>query len=486
MSEVVHGARARRLFGSAGILVGGQLLGKLASLLAFYLLAGRVESKTYGLYFYALSIGSAWSVLANFQLKAPLLRELTRDDHDSRTVIGQVLAFRLLVGLLVASLAGSWGWLHFTSPRERWIFELLLAANLLIALAATFEEALHAREAFRPAALATLLQGLTVSGGIILGVVVGRPVAWAVGSQVAGALLLCGLTWSMARRLYGHRMLRLAWDPTLLRSMVRLALGVAVGAQIGAWYGRIDLIFVERWLTESQLGQYSVPLRALDVAMGAAMTLGVAMLPMLARAQAAGLDALVPRLTTVLRFGLLLFLPAAGLVSMLAPELIGLFPAEYAAGDQALRLLIWILPAVFCETMLHWVLFFCDRGWQPALTLALALGVNAAGCAWLVPRYELAGAATARLAAELSIVALSAVLVHRLVPLRWLGLVGKPLTMTCAMAAAWAACPGQAVVRALVGLAAYAVAGLMLRPLEAREWALVKGLVGRGDVTAPA
>lgn len=481
MSEVVHGARARRLFGSAGILVGGQLLGKLASLVAFYLLAGRVESKTYGLYFYALSIGSAWAVLANFQLKAPLLRELTRDDHDSRTVIGQVLTFRLLACLLVAALAGTWGWVHFTTLRERMIFELLLAANLLIALAATFEEALHARESFRPAALATLLQGLTVSAGIIVGVVIGRPVAWAVGAQVAGALLLFGSTWFLARRLYGHPVLRLAWDPALVKSMVGLAIGVAVGAQIGAWYGRIDLIFVERWLTETQLGQYSVPLRALDVAMGAAMTLGVAMLPMLARAQAAGLEALVPRLTTVLRFGLLLFLPCAGLVSMLAPELIGLFPAEYAAGDVALRILIWVVPAVFCETMLHWVLFFCERGWQPAITLATALVVNAVGCALLVPRHELAGAAAARLAAELSIVALSAALVHRLVPLRWLGLVGKPLIMACAMAAAWVACPGSGLVRAGVGLVAYGLAGLLLRPLEPREWALVRGMIRRDN-----
>lgn len=479
MSEVVHGARARRLFGSAGILVAGQLLGKLASLVAFYLLAGRVESKTYGLYFYALSIGSAWAVLANFQLKAPLLRELTRADHDSRTVVGQVLAFRLAACLLVTALAGGWGWLHFSSLRERLIFELLLAANLLMAVAATFEESLHAREAFRPAALATLLQGLTVSGGIIVGVVVGRPVAWAVGAQVAGAVLFCGLTWYLARRLFGHPILRPTWDAALLRSMLRLAVGVAVGAQIGAWYGRIDLIFVERWLSETQLGQYSVPLRALDVAMGAAMTLGVAMLPMLARAQAAGLEALVPRLTTVLRFGLLCFLPAAGLVSMLAPELIGLFPAEYAAGAPALRLLIWVVPAVFCETMLHWVLFFCNRGWQPAITLAAALAVNTAGCAWLVPRYELAGAATARLAAELSIVLLSGLLVHRLVPLRWLGLVGKPLLMAAAMAVAWACCPGAALVRAAAGLLAYLVAGLLLRPLEPREWALVNGLLRR-------
>jgi O-antigen/teichoic acid export membrane protein len=273
--------------------------------------------------------------------------------------------------------------------------------------------------------------------------------------------------------------------------MLKLAIGVAVGAQIGAWYGRVDLIFVERALSATQLGQYSVPLRALDVAMGAAMTLGVAMLPMLARAQAAGLDALVPRLTTVLRFGLLLFLPAAGLVSMLAPELIGLFPVEYAAGDVALRILIWVVPAVFCETMLHWVLFFCGRGWQPAITLAIALAVNTLGCALLVPRLELAGAATARLTAELSIVVISAILVHRVAPLRWLGLVGKPLLMAAVMAAGWLACPGSSVMRAIAALFAYGLAGLLIRPLELREWALVKGMIRRqpeaaSDLMPPA
>ncbi len=475
--SVTHGDRARRLISNTAILAAAQAVVRIASLVAFPLLTNSVEAKTYGVYLYAMAIAAAWAVLANFQLKAPLLRHLTREGEPPGQVVGQVLTLRVLMSLVVLVPTTAWCCRHFPTTRERLIFEILLLANLIQACAATFDEAIQSREAFRQSALAAVLQGLTVSGGIIVGVLLGRPIVWAVGAQFVGACLLFGLTGWFARRVIGQPVLRLCWSRELAADMVKLAIGVAVGAQIGAWYGRVDLIAVEHLLGATCVGQYGVAFRAIEVVMAGAMTLHMAVLPMLARAQAAGNEALAPRLLTVLRFGLLLFIPGCALVSCWSPQIIALFKPEYAVAAGPLAVLIWVVPLVFVGAVLHWVLFFHARAWQPSLTLAAALGLNLALCALLVPRHGPLGAAAARTTAEASIVLLSALLVQRLTPVDWRGLLTKPLLMALGLTATWlltAMLPWW--LRGLLALAAYALTGAALQPLEPREWEMVKGL----------
>ncbi|MCC7494619.1 MAG: lipopolysaccharide biosynthesis protein [Fimbriimonadaceae bacterium] len=473
MSEVTHGARARRLLEHTAVLAAAQAVVRIAGLVAFPLLTWAVEPKTFGLYTYALQIAAAWAVLANFQLKAPLLRAVTADE-DPAAAIGQVLALRLLLALLVAAGTAVWCAAKFATPRERWIFELLLAAALLQQLAATFDEALQAREAFRSSAAAAVVQGLLVSGGIILGVQLGRPIVWAVGAQMVGALVWLLLCWRLAERTYGQPLRRAVWSTVRARAMLTLALGVAVSAQLGAWYGRADLIAVERLRGQHELGVYAVPYRALDVVMAGTMVLHTALLPMLARAQAAGPEALLPRLHTVLRFGLLLWLPVGLLISGAAPWIVRLFRPDYAAASAPLALLIWVAPLVFCGAVLHWVLIFAGRPWWPTLTLAVAWALNSGLCAGLVPRWGLLGAAAARVTAEGAIVLLSGALLSRLLVVGWWRLLAPLALLAAAPAALWLLLPLSPGPRLAACLAAYAGAVALVRPLEPREWAMLR------------
>lgn len=477
MSEPVHGPAARRLLGNTAVLAAGQAVVRVASLIAFPLLTNSVEPKTYALYLYALQLAAAWAVLANFQLKAPLLRELTQPDGRRGETVAQVLTLRLTFSALVLLPTTLWCLHHFVTPRERTVFMLLLAANLCLAVGATFDEALQALEAFRLSALTAVAQGLTVSGGIIVGVLVGRPIAWAVGAQVVGAVVSLVLGAWFARRLIGEPLWRWRWSSTHVRELLRLAVGVAAAAQIGAWYGRLDLIFVERLMSETRLGQYGVAYRAVEVAMAGAMTVHTALLPMLGRAQAAGREALAPRLVTVLRIGLLLFVPFCTLVSCLSPVIMLIFKPDYAPAAGPLRILIWMTLIVFVNAVLHWVLYFHQRPWRPFAALVVGLVVNLALCQVLIPRHGLTGAAAARTAAELAIFGLTVFQLRPFVPIPWPKLLFKPALLAALMLGAWHLHPaGPWWLRALLSLAAYLLGLKLLQPLEPREADLLKSL----------
>ena len=477
---VRHGGRARRLLTDTALLAGSQVIVRLASVVAFLALTRSIEPNTYGLYQLALLVANSWAVLTNFSLRVPLVQSLAREPERAGELVGQVLALRLSFSILSLLGGAAWGLWTFHTARERILFGLLLWAAVQSTVAATFDDTLQGREWFKASAWCGLLQGLTVSFGTLLGVAVGRPLAFAVGSQVVASVLFAVSTWLIARRATGEPLRRLIWSRALASAMCKLAVGVAVAGWIGAWYGCVDMLAVQRMVrlgwAPAALGHYSVASNGFGLAVTAVLAVQAALTPMLARAVAAGEEALRPRLETVLRFGLLAFAPLAVLVSGLAPLLIALLKPEYGAAAGPLAVLIWLAPVVFCSACVHWVLYMSGRVWPVALCMAAGLATNWIGCRLFVPHGGLAAAGACRLAAELVILLLSARLMARVVRLDWRGVLRKPLLMAAAMGAIWWLTPGSRPLVALLSVAVYAVAWRVAGPLDARESELLRSM----------
>ncbi|MBI2302542.1 MAG: polysaccharide biosynthesis C-terminal domain-containing protein, partial [Armatimonadetes bacterium] len=428
-----------------------------------------------------LQLAAAWGVLCGFRLGVPLVRDLAQQPERTRELVAQALSIRLLLALVILAAAGWWSVHGDATARERWILMLLLSACVLQQVGLTFDDALQGHEAFRASAVASTLFGLTVSAGTIAGVLLGRPIAYAVASQLAGTLVQTALTWRAASRLAGGSLLRLGWSNRLAFTMLRLATGVAAAGQVAAWSGRVDLVFVRHRLTETQLGQYGVPYKVLDMCVAGAMVVFTAIAPMLARAKSEGAEPLQRRMEGVLRFGVLAFLPFALLLCLLAPQVMQIFKGlEYRPAWPALAVLVWLTPLVFVEAVLHWVLYLHDRPWCVVAAMAAGLAANVLVCRALVASWGLVGAASGRLAAEGITFLVSAVLVARLVRVSWLAVLARPAAMALAMAAAWWAL-GMAPwwLRALLSAAVYLLAGRLLRPLEPHEWAAILGVMRR-------
>lgn len=472
----------RRLVRGTAALAAAQLIVRAASLIAFPLLTNSIEPKTFGIYQYALQVAAAWAVVAHFHLRVPLIRGIARDPARAGELLAQVLALRLCLTALVCVAAGLWCWLDFDTARERGIFALLLAASLILSVGNTFDEALHGREAFERSALASVVAGLVINAGIILGVLVfRRPIAWAVGAQITGAAVQVALTYRLVRPLIAQPLWRLRWRGSLAREMLAMALGAAVAGQLGAWFGRFDLLWVRQALGDTAAGQYAVAFRALEVFLAAVMSLHAALLPSLARAQAAGAVPLAERAGLAVRVALLGLTPLALSVTLLAPQILRLFRPDYAAATLPLAILIWIAPLTFLGAVIHWLLYLFDRPWQVVASMAAGLATVLLAVPPLLDAVDLPGAALARLLGELAVVAVGAGLLARQVRLPYAAMLLPSLGLGALMLLVWYGLDDWPwTSRWLVSLLAYAACASVARPTIA-DGAAVRPVVERAD-----
>ena len=477
--------RTRRLMTNSAKVLASQILVRVLSVVALVLVANRVEAKTYGLYNSALILAGNWSVLAQFGLRVPLLRAMARYPERSRDILAQVLLLRVLFAVATVGLAGAYGLLEFHGGRERAIYGLLLLASVASSLSLTYEEALQSRDSFGRAAWVTLLNGLAVNAGMITGALLGRPIAWAVGSQCVGALLSFVLLARYCAREFGARPLRLFWDRPLAGELVKLAAGAAVTMFIGVWFGRADLLMARAFLSDTAVGQYSVPLRALDMALAATMVFAVTAQPLLSRSAAADDGSHYRQAATMLRVGALVFVPACIVVGDLAFVLLKVFRPEYQNGAEALGVLFWVTLWTYYGAIIHHLLFLANRGWSVAACLLCGLITSLAVGLYAVPRWGITGAAAARLSGEMAVCAASVIALRQLTRMGWTTIVLKPAGMGLAMAAVWMLWPyGPWYWRSPASLAVYAVLAFLVQPLSRDEWQAIRGALSRRSVVS--
>ena len=477
--------RTRRLMTNSAKVLASQILVRVLSVVALVMVANRVEAKTYGLYNSALILAGNWSVLAQFGLRVPLLRAMAREPERERDILAQVLLLRLGFGLLTLLAAGAYGLLEFHGGRERGIYGLLLLASVTSSLSPTYEEALQSRDSFGRPALVALANGLVVNVGMIVGALLGRPIAWAVGSQLAAALVSSALLARYCAREFSARPFRLHWDGPLARELVQLAAGAAVTMLIGVWYGRADLLMARAFLSPTAVGQYSVPLRALDMALAATMALAVTAQPLLSRSAAAGDGSHYRQAATLLRVGSVIFVPTCIIVGDLSYYLLKVFRPEYQQGYEALGVLFWVTLWTYYGAIIHHLLFLANRGWSVAACLLCGLLVSLAVGCYAVPRWGISGAAAARLAGEMAVCGASVIALRGLTRMGWTTIVLKPAGMGLAMAAVWTLWPkGPWYWRSPASLAVYAVLAFLVQPLSREEWLAIRAALGRRSVVS--
>ncbi len=237
---------------------------------------------------------------------------------------------------------------------------------------------------------------------------------------------------------------------------------------VNALYARAD-VFLLTWLgTWTELGLYSAALRLVDVVRAIAPAFARALYPVLARLHGESPPAFAARGRQALRDGVVLVLPAALALSVLADPLLALlYGAPAAAGAPALRLLAWTLVTTIAAATLAQVLFAARLPWLDLRINLIACAAILALGAWTVPRWGAAGAAAATLAASTLYAALQVVAVRGAAadPAAG-GLLLRVLAVACAAALALVAVPaplpGAALALAAALLAACATG--LVRP----------------------
>lgn len=252
------------------------------------------------------------------------------------------------------------------------------------------------------------------------------PLALVLGEMVAVSYLALPLLRNWAGEIHWQR----AWD--VLRSSGFLVSSGLLGALIRT----TDIVLIALLLGEAHAGVYSAAYRVCFLVMALANSLHWTYVPRLAQISLDNLAAMSRMIGRAAEASASLAIPVVvGGWILAAPLLNSLFGADYTAGQRAFQILLLAMGMFFLHGILFQVLVVYDRTRPELLIRATAstlnLGLNFA----LIPRYGIAGAATATLMAE------SVILACRWVVCRRLGLrisvqpLLKPVVAAAGMAA---------------------------------------------------
>lgn len=377
--------------------VSGKVLLTLLGLVTFAVLTRSLGAAEFGQYRTVFTYLALAGVLANFGTPALALREMSRADQNPSLIIGNALALRLLLTVLVllpaVVLVPVFG---FDAAIERGVVIGVLgwtAFQLSNVINAVFQYRLKQHLAsvaeVSGAALACILT--------VLFALLNADLYWMLVAFALGQLLTTALAWHLADR---EVPLSLRADRDTWAYLLRDGWPVGASVLVSTLIARGDLMMLAIFQPAAEVGIYGVASKILEIVLTVPQMLAPLLMPQLMES-VSDMDLLQAKVRNALTGVLVLGFPASCLLAWFAKDIISLVAGqEYAQAASVLRIMSATLLVLFVSTLLRFVLLAAGK--QRAMLRADLLGLLAAmvGYGLLIPRWSGDGAAVAALGAH--------------------------------------------------------------------------------------
>lgn len=436
-----------------------------------------------GQYTVAVVLVGYFDILVTFGLPTLITREVARSPTDAARYLGSALAVRYALWAaslpLVAVLLGPGAEVLGLNTQIALAVWLLVAAMLPSIFAGCLSALFMAYERMEVPALVTVATTvLKVAFGLLAllggyGFVGLAAVAVVVNLVTAAVLLL------LYRALFSWPGVRL--NLPLGRRMLALAYPLMLNSLLNTLFFRLDAVMLYSMAGSLALGYYSAAYRIIDGLLVVSSSFTLALFPMLSRLAHGPAERLRGAYWLGLKALLLVSVPMATGVTLLAEPLMQAFAGrEYLPhASVALQVLVWFLPLSFANGLTQYVLIALNQQRFLTLSFALATVFNFTANLYLIPRYSYLGAAASTVLSEVVLLGLFwlAVLQHLpgipLVRLSW-----RPLVASALMAGPVLVVAEISWVLAVpVGVVVYVAAALALGALGRGELALLEPLL---------
>jgi len=391
-----------------------------------------------GKYYFAITIWVWLDIFTTFGLNILLQREVAKDYSLANRYLANTTILRLILIVVAAPLlAGFIGLRQLTRPLagDTIAAIALLAVGLLPgSLANGLTAVFNAFERMEYPALIT-----TVS--TVLKVVLGT-LALLFGLGFVGlagvSILINVVTVAILLRLLMRHFFRprLELDFGLQRWMFNLSWPLMLNNLLSVFFFKIDVALLETMRGNIVVGLYSVAYKFMDALNVIPASFTIAVFPIMSRYAASAKDSLLRAYLLSVRLLVILALPIAAVVTVLAEPLVYLLGgSQYLPHSRiALQLMIWSIPIGFINSVTHYVLIALNQ--QRFLTKAFALGLAftvAANLAF-IPLYSYRASALIHLFSELVLLSCFYRSLRRhLAPIPWAGLLWRPALATALM-----------------------------------------------------
>jgi len=475
-----------RVAKNTAFIVSADVVSKFANL-AFFVVLGRVLGDTgLGQYTFAISLGSLFAILAHYGFNNWTVREVAAHPEMEGRFLKNLLALKLLLAAgSLGALAAALRWMDLTPELRAVVMVvgfMLVVSNFNSFLMCFF----RARERMEYEAALVITERFLKAGVGILVLWLGFGLlGMAAGVLVAGAATLAATGGILGRRFAAPG---LAADTAFWRRSLREALPFFALAGFMTLYFRIDAVMLALIKGDEVVGWYGAAYKLLDVFIFIPVAFAGAVLPTITKVGESSRDDRAALATSLVRILLILGLPIAGAISVLADRvLVLIYGPGFEPGVLCLRVLIWTLPLRFLTPTLSSVLIAGRRQTSVLAVMVFGASLNVVLNLVLIPRYSLVGAAAATLTGEAAVLSLALWLsqgeVGRLrvgATLIRAGLATAALIVFLRAADAW-----SLLILVPAGLFLYPGILAGLRELRARDLSLVRAVLQYRSPDAP-
>jgi O-antigen/teichoic acid export membrane protein len=469
----------RMIARNTSVQAGGDVLGKVASLAFFVVMARELGQEGFGAFTFALSLALLTAALAGFGFEDLIGRDVSRDPAVAPRLMTDALLARALSGLLAVAAAVAIAWIGGADADVRLAVAVLALAAVLETVSKVFHATFQGLDDLRPVAAALVLQRIfTAIVGVSL-LLAGRGLVAMALVYLAGAVLAQAyIALRLARRgVRPERRLSAARAAMLVRASAALGITVVLDTVLF----RIDATMLSFMKNDADVGVYGAAYRLLESTLFLSWAFVAALLPTLSRLS----PTTSPPVGQVYELGTKLTVAAllpigTGFVLFAEPVVDVLYGAEYAEAAGAVRLLggaaaLYGIAYLSASTLIAQA----RQAVLPWATGAVLL-VNVTLNLVLIPALSYDGAALATSISELLLAVALSVAVWRVTGPISLGRVLAGPVAGCAAMAAVAVVAGASLATLAVGAAAYAAVLVAVeRHLFPADVRLLLGVVRR-------
>jgi O-antigen/teichoic acid export membrane protein len=455
-------------------LLTSSVLQKAIAFVYFALIARWAGVEDTGSYFFALSWTLMFTTVTDLGLTPVLIREVAKDTARTEKYLNQTLALKLPLTAVAALAAIVGAWLFHIAPGTRLLVMLAAVVISLDAVSLTFYGVLRAHHVLKYEGLGLVVgQALTMIVGLT-SLKLGAPLGVLIVALITGSLWnALASAWIVRKRL-GIRV-RLSWDWSFARSILKIAVPFALAGAFVKIYTSADAVMLTHFKGEAAAGLYSVPYKLTFAFQFVPMAFTAAFYPAMSRAWAADRKALGDLFYKALWALMLIAAPIAAGIAALAPELVDfVYGKDYLPSVLAVQLLILCVLPVFLDFPIGSLLNATDRQMTQTKLMGMATVVSVALNLALIPSFGLLGVVVASLVSHVALLVGGFIAVGKFLEwpaLAFLGLAARASlaagTMYVGVVLAKAYVPFPVAI--LVGAALYPAAAFVLRAVTVAD-----------------
>jgi O-antigen/teichoic acid export membrane protein len=370
---------------------------KLLSFIYFTLIARLVGVLDTGVYVFALSYSTLWSVMVDFGLSNLLQREIAQKPEETKKLVSATLLLKMVYGFL-AVVAGMTVLQFLNQPPQTVnMVAIAMAVMLFDSLNLTIWSAFRGHHKLQYESVSIVASQCIVLVVGLVGLHFDAQLEVLIAALLAGSVFTSIVAVILCRRHLGFWPLP-SYQPFPFRRLFRESFSFGLAGAFTRVFASIDSVLLGQMVSKAAVGFYAVPNKVVFSAQFIPAAFSAAIYPAMSHYYLRDKEKMVAIFRQALLFLFLIAMPMTVGLYVLTPVVVReLYTGAYDPSIPAMRILVWGIIFGFLEFPLGALLAATGQQTKNSITRAIVMTVNVVLNILLIPRYSFFGTSIAAL-----------------------------------------------------------------------------------------